>query len=167
MIKLKSQMKVMNIKRVVQITFLAVFASLANGCAHRLTTATSPSYAKTVTPVSSIGLTGDGASIASPAFIGQGYMVRDLGMDSVNALHRARLLSIPFVVIVDPIGSKTAWVNGCYNYSMKVEEIPSESIVWSGTARYGSGGILIDEAKATTRAMDDMVADFAKHFPPR
>jgi hypothetical protein len=156
----------MNIKRLVQVTFLAAFTCFVNGCAHRLATTTSPLYSKTVTQVPSIGLTGEGASAASPAFIGQGYNVHDLGIETVSALHRAKLRSIPFVAIVDPIGTSTAWWNGCYHFSMRVMEISSGRIVWSGTARYGSGGITVNEDKSTTRAMDDMVADFGKHFPP-
>jgi hypothetical protein len=157
----------MNIKRVVQVALLMAFACFVNGCANQFAATTSPAYSDKVIPVASIGLTGEGASEASTAFTGLGYNVRDLGIDSLGALKDAQAQSIPFVAIVDPVGTKTAWLNGRYNFSMKVKKIPSGATVWSGTARYGSGGILINEDESTTRAMDDLVADFAKHFPPK
>ncbi len=163
----KPQMKLTNIKRFVHATLLAAFACLVNGCANQFAATTSPLYSNKVTPVPSIGLTGEGASAASPAFIELGYNVRDMGVDSIGALDHAKARSIPFVAIVDPIGTSSAWWSGRYNFSMKVKEIPSGTTVWFGTARYGSGGILISEANSATRAMDDMVADFAKHFPPK
>ena len=160
-------MKLMNVIRFVQVTILAAFACFVNGCANQFATTIAPLYSDKVTPVASIGLTGEGVSAASPAFIGLGYNVRDLGIDSPGALEHAKSRSIPFVAIVDPIGTKSAWWNGRFNFSMRVKEVPSGTTVWSGTARYGSGGILINEAESTTRAMNDMVADFAKHFPPK
>ncbi|MGD0812604.1 MAG: hypothetical protein ABSA83_03290 [Verrucomicrobiota bacterium] len=154
-------------KRLVQVALWAAFACFVNGCANQFATTIAPLYSDKVTPVASLGLTGEGASAAAPAFVGLGYNVRDLGIDSLIALQHASARAIPFVAIVDPIGTKSAWWNGRYSFSMRIKVIPSGTTVWSGTARYGSGGILINEDESTTRAMDDLVADFAKHFPPK
>lgn len=156
----------MKTKIPVHILSLAIAICFVNGCANQLSTMTSPLYANKVTPVSSIGVTGQGASAASPAFIEHGYNVQDLGADSGTALDSAKSKSIPFVAIVDPIGTSTAWWNGFFNFSMRVTEMPSGSIVWSGTAQYGTGGVTINQVGSTSRAMRDMVVDFSKHFPP-
>lgn len=89
----------------------------------------------------------------------------DLGTDSGAALEAAKARSIPFVAIIDPTETGTAWWNGFYNFSMRVTEVTSGAIIWSGTAQYGTGGLTINQVKSTSSAMRDMVADFGKHFP--
>jgi len=140
---------------------------LLSGCANRLSSTIAPSYQNSTTPVSSIGVTGQGANLALPAFVKRGYLVKDLGNDSNDALIKAANRNIPYVAIVDPVGTEGSWWDGFFDFSMRVTEVLTESIVWSGIAEYGQGGVFINQVNSTNEAMEDMVENFSKKFPPK
>ena len=148
--------------------YLVCFAFfLLPGCGNRLSSTISPTYQDLSTPVSSIGVTGAGANLALPAFVNKGYQVKDLGNDSNVALAKARNRRIPYVAIVDPVGTEGSWWDGFFDFSMRVTKVLTETVVWSGIAEYGQGGVFINQVSSTSEAMRDMVEDFSKKFPPQ
>jgi len=110
--------------------FILVFLT---GCANRLSSTIVPAYQNTITPITSIGVTGAGANLAFPAFIEKGYQVKDLGNDSNIGTETAKKESIPFVAIVDPVGAEGSWWDGFFDFSMRVTEVFSGVVVWSAT----------------------------------
>jgi len=146
---------------------VAVVLISVTGCANRLESHTSAEYSGKRTPVDRIAISGKGASIAVPAFDRFGYRVVDLGSTSGDLIEKAVAQKVPFIATIDPVDSDGAWWDGYFVFSMRVTETIKRMIVWSAQADYGQSGIFINQAKTTKEAMADMVADFAKHFPPR
>jgi hypothetical protein len=135
------------------------------GCANRLKCDVAPDFVGKHTAVARLGITGGGTSAAIPAFQKAGYQVVDLG-SGADPVERAASKQIPFVALVEKVGTDGAWWDGFFDFSMRVTETQSEKIVWSASAEYGQGGVFINQTKSTEEAMRAMVADFAKHFPP-
>jgi PBP1b-binding outer membrane lipoprotein LpoB len=130
---------------------------LSVGCANRMNAVVAPRYQSKVTPVSSIGVTGQGASVAFPAFAQRGYNVIESSGDSRKA---------PFLATVDAVGTDGAWWDGVFDFSMRVAEVATGHVVWSATAEYGNG-VTINQVRSGKDAMRDMVESFAKNFPPK
>jgi hypothetical protein len=151
----------------ISLAIMAICILFVNGCANRLNTMISPQFATKITPVSQIGISGGGASPGSAAFVQAGYSVKDLGNDSTSAIAVAKTQNIPFVAIIDQVGTDGSWWDGFFDFSMRVNETASGTIVWSATAEYGQAGMFINQTKSTKEAMRDMVKDFSKHFPPK
>ena len=139
--------------------------ALLTGCANRLNCVTAPAYRGKTTPVARLGITGHGSTAAIPAFQEAGYRVVDLGSGD-RPLDAASEQGIPFVASVDAVGTDGAWWDGFFDFAMRVTEVAGRSIVWSATSDYGGGGITINQNSSTREAMHDMVADFARAFPP-
>jgi len=137
------------------------------GCSNRLESHTSAEYSGKRTPVERIAISGKGASIAVSAFDKFGYRVVDLGSTGGDLIEKAIAQKVPFLATIDPVDSDGAWWDGYFVFSMRVTETIKRMIVWSAQADYGQSGLFINQAKTTKEAMADMVADFAKHFPPR
>jgi hypothetical protein len=150
---------------------IAVVMGLASltlcGCANHINTMVAPSYQEKLTPVSSLGITGGGTSMAVPAFVQRGYKVIDIPASSDSALEIARRKSIPYLATVESAGTEGSWWDGFFDYAMRITETDTETIVWSATAEYGSGGLDINQVKSSRKAMDDMVKEFSKSFPPK
>jgi hypothetical protein len=146
---------------------LFLLTLLGSGCANRLSSTTAPAYSRKVTPVSSIGVAGPGASIAFPALIERGYKVQDVGAGSESALELAKTRNIPFVAFVDKAGTDGAWWDGMFDFAMRVTDAKTGDIVWSANAEYGGHGLTINQVKSTKKALKDMIDKFAEFFPPQ
>lgn len=148
------------------IVVLILAVSASSGCvSNKLASHVAPQHQQTKTPVSSIGIVGDGSSAASAAFQQAGYRLIDLGL-STDPMVRARSENIPFVATVSPVGTEGSWWDGMFDFAMRVSESQGGTIVYSATAEYGQGGVTINQTKSGQSAMRDMVADFAVSFPP-
>jgi hypothetical protein len=147
--------------------FVIAASVVLSGCAYQtMSSQVSPIYETKITPVSSLGLTGGGASVAFPAFINKGYKITDMSNFQGDLLEDAKKKSVTYLVTVDSVGTDGAWWDGNFDYSMRATNTESGSVVWSATAEYGEGAT-IKQVKSTNRAMYDMVNDFAKNFPPK
>jgi hypothetical protein len=140
---------------------------LLAGCANQMTATRSPAYIGVVTPVSSIAVTGDGSSIAAAAFIARGYNVKDIGNSSNDPVAIAESQNIPYLALVDKVGTDEAVWDGFFKYSMRVTNTSNRSIVWSAEGKYGEGGVFINQVKSNKDAMNAMVQDFSTTFPPK
>lgn len=136
------------------------------GCANRLNSSFAPENSSKITPVTRIGVSGPGATMASSAFLEAGYDVTDMGSDSDTALGSAKAQGVPFVAVTDSTDSEGSWWDGFFSFGMRVTETSGGRIVWSANADYGSGGLTINQSSSTQKAMRDMVKDFARQFPP-
>ncbi len=136
-----------------------------SSCANRLVATTAPEYEGRLTIVESLGVAGEGSTAAIPAFQSAGYRVVDLGFGD-DPIATANERSIPFVAFVSPTDAEGSWWDGMFSYAMRVTETTNGTIVWSATADYGQGGVAINQTRSTKSAMQDMVADFCKSFPP-
>lgn len=138
------------------------------GCAapNKFNSTVHPDYLGQRINVESMGICGPGVTPASHAFIAEGYKIIDYGADSSFAVEKAKAKDIDFLAIVDPVGTEQATWNGFFSYGMRVTNLKTGYVVWSANAVYGSGGATIQQAKSTQAAMQDMVKDFAKTFPP-
>ena len=132
-----------------------------------MNTMVSPDYQTRVTPVSTLGVSGAGASIAVPSFVKRGYKVLDISSLNGDPLEEAKKKSAAYLVIVDPVGTSHAAWDGYFDYSLRVTETATGTIVWSATAEYGQSGLSINKVKSSIQAMDDIVEKFSKHFPPK
>ena len=135
--------------------------------ANQMTSTKSSAYVGRITPVSSIAVTGDGASIAANAFIARGYHVKDIGTSSADPLGLAESQDIPFLASVDKVGTDEAVWDGFFKYSMRVTNTHTRDIVWSANGKYGEGGVFINQVKSNRDAMNAMVQDFSVNFPPK
>lgn len=135
------------------------------GCANRMAANVPSEYRDSVTEVESIGLAGQGVSIAFSAFIERGYAVKELGHED-DYLSAAKRKKIPFIALVDKVGTDGSWWDGFFDYSMRVIETKTESIVWSASAEYGQGGVFINQVESSEEAMSEMVENFSQTFPP-
>lgn len=140
---------------------------LLSGCANKMNSMVAPAYQTRVTQVSSLGVTGGGASVAAPAFLQRGYKVIEVSGGMSGAVEEARKKAIPFLATVDAVGAEGSWWDGFFDYSMRVTETKTGAIVWSATAEYGQGGFFINQVKSSKSAMKDMVEKFSRNFPPR
>ena len=145
----------------------AVVAMTLTGCANKMNSMVAPVYQTKVTPVSSIGVTGGGASVGVPAFLHRGYKVVEVSNGMSGAVEEARKKSIPFLATIDSVGTEGSWWDGFFDYAMRVTDTTTGAIVWSATAEYGQGGILINQVKSSKSAMRDMVEKFSRNFPPQ
>ena len=148
------------------ITVLIASVALCNGCSDQMTATMHPEYQAKITPISTIALTGEGATIAFPAFVAKGYQVKDIG-GSGDPIEIARSQNIPFIAIVDKVGTDEAVWDGFFKYSMRVTNTANRNIVWSANGKYGQSGILINQVKSNKNAMEDMVNNFSLSFPPQ
>lgn len=137
------------------------------GCANRLNTMVAPEYESTHTAVSYLGITGQGTSAATPAFIEKGYKIVEISNNNGSPFSYAKSQHIPFVATIDPVGTEGSFWDGFFDFSMHVSRTDTGAIVWSATAEYGQGGIFINQVKSTKEAMHDMVENFSKYFPPQ
>lgn len=144
-----------------------LLALMGSGCANKLSSTTSPEFSRKVTPVSSIGVAGPGASIGFPALIERGYKVIDVSGGATGPLEQAKAKGIPFVAFVDKAGTDGAWWDGMFDFAMRVTDATTGAIVWSANAEYGGHGLTINQVKSTKNAMKDMVDKFAQNFPPQ
>ena len=134
------------------------------GC-NSMQTTIAPKYQHKSIEVSSIGLAGAGSSSAFSAFIKHGYKVKELGSGENGVIEKAQEKGIPFVAIINPVGTEGSSWDGVFDYSMRVIHTNSEDVVWSAIAEYGDG-ILIDQVGSTKKAFDEMIGNFKKSFPP-
>ncbi len=146
---------------------VSIVALALSGCANKLNSMVAPSYQTKVTPVSSLGVTGGGASVGVPAFLHRGYKVVEVSNGMSGAVDEARKKSIPFLATIDSVGTEGSWWDGFFDYAMRVTDTTTGAIVWSATAEYGQGGILINQVKSSKSAMRDMVEKFSRNFPPQ
>lgn len=146
---------------------LAVICLLSADCANQLHSVVSPNYRSKITPVSAIALTGEGASIAVPAFVAKGYKVQDIATGSGDPIELAKNKHIPFLASVDRVGTDEAVWNGFFKYSMRVTDTNNRNIVWSADGKYGQAGILINQVESNNTAMSEMVEKFSECFAPR
>ena len=135
------------------------------GCNNRMKASIAPEFLGKQIAVESLGISGDGTAAAISAFQKAGYAVIDLSAASTLAGADSKR-SVPYVAIVDKVGTDGAWWDGFFDFSMRVTETSTNKIVWSSTAEYGQAGVFINQTKSTDEAMTAMVADFAKTFPP-
>ena len=154
-----------NPKNTLSFFVLLLLTTLMAGCANRMATNVPSEYRDSVTEVESIGLAGEGVSAAFSAFIEHGYDVKELGSQA-DYLSAAKQKKIPFIALVDKVGTDGSWWDGFFDYSMRVIETETESIVWSASAEYGQGGVFINQVESTENAMSEMVENFSKTFPP-
>lgn len=145
------------------VVLIALF--LLGGC-NQLRATVSPSFQGKTVPVDKIGVGGAGASIAVQEFIGAGYNAAELGAVADDALNKARQLGFPYIAIVDAVDTSQSVWDGFYSFSMRVSDSKTGSIVWSGSATYGQGGIFINLQASAKEAYHDLIADLAKTFPP-
>ena len=157
-------MEIRIVRSIVGVVFILI---LFTGCSNSLSSTITPRYQNTRTYITSIGVTGTGATLAFPAFIEKGYQVKDLGNNSNSAMKEAKRRKIPFLATVDPVGAEGSWWDGVFDFSMRVTDVLSDSVVWSATAEYSQGGFTIDQVKTTKEAMKGLVEDFSKTFPPK
>jgi hypothetical protein len=98
-----------HINKAASIICVVVIVLFFSGCAsNKLSSTVSPHYKDKITPVSAIGVAGSGASAAFPAFVERGYLVKDVGQTSSEAVDRAKGESIPYVALVNPVGTDGA-----------------------------------------------------------
>jgi hypothetical protein len=136
------------------------------GCGNSMRATVAPEYVNRITPVDKIGIGGPGASNATPAFIELGYQAVDVGISPSEATAAAAARGLRYVAIVDATDTSQATWSGFFSFSMRVSEVGSGVVVWTGGATYGKGGVFISVQGSTTAAYLDMVRDFAKTFPP-
>ena len=148
-------------------TVVGITALVVAGCANRMNTMVAPAYQGKTTPVPSLGLTGGGASVAFPAFVQKGYKIVDISSTNNDPIEEAKKKSIPFLATVDKVGTDGSSWDGFFDYSLRVTETENGSIVWSATAEYGQGGLLINQVKSSNKAMHDIVEKFSENFPPK
>jgi hypothetical protein len=142
------------------------WAFLGAGCANRLDSTVAPEYTNIKTPVTKIGVTGDGASIASKAFLEAGYNTVDCGTEGKPITELGKEYNVPFIASIDkPDSSEAVW-DGFYSFSMRVSETTKGSVVWSANSHYGEHGVFINQIGTSRDAMHDMVESFKKNFPP-
>lgn len=140
---------------------------LLTGCAsNKYNSTVHPDYLGKKISVESMGICGPGATMAAHAFIAEGYRLTDYGADSSFAVEKAKTTNADFLAIVDPVGTDQAVWSGLFSFGMRVTNLKTGYVVWSANAVYGTGGATIQQAKSTQAAMQDMVRDFAKTFPP-
>jgi hypothetical protein len=155
-----------NPRRLIRLCAALTTSALLTGCANQLATDQNPAYTGRITPVSSVAITGDGASLAVPAFIDRGYKVKDIENGSPDSLSLAASQGIPFLATVDRVGTDEAVWDGFFKYSMRVTETRTHDIVWSANGKYGEGGVFINQVKSNRDAMRAMVQNFSLTFPP-
>ena len=146
-------------KRVLQTICVVGVAAIVTGCAS-MSTSLAPGV--TPKPVPIIGIAGAGTTMATPSFMEFGYRTKDLGNDTYKALDRAREQGIGHVVIVDPVGVSGS--GATLQFSMRVTETATETVVWSGTTTKMVWAL--ERTKKEKEAMGELVRDFAKTFPP-
>ena len=146
------------------VSLLVLVPATLVGCS-TLKASVSPAYQGKMTEVARIGVAGEGATGAAPAFQAEGYMVIDIGSDTGAPMEAAKRLDVPFVAIIDAVGTDGAWWDSVFDYSMRVTETSSGQIVWSGRGEFGEG-LVISQTSSTSRAMLAMVKDFKRNFPP-
>ena len=126
-----------------------------------------PEYQNKITKVSSIALTGEGASIAFPAFVEKGYKVQDIPTGSGDPVEIAKKRGVPFLANIDKVGTDEAVWNGFFKYSMRVTDVGTRNIVYSANGKFGQGGVFINQVKSNKDAMREMVEKFSLSFPPK
>ena len=136
------------------VTLLAVL--LSGGCANSMRATVAPEYLNKTTTVDKIGVGGPGASNATPAFIELGYQAIDVGISASEATAAAAARGLRFVAIVDATDTSQAVWNGFFSFSMRVSEVKSGVVVWTGGATYGSGGVFISAQGSTSAAYSDL-----------
>lgn len=141
--------------------------ALVFGCANQMHSVVVPEYQSKIIEVSSIAVTGEGSSIAVPALISRGYKIKDIPSGSGDLVEIAKSNGIPFIASVDRVGTDESIWNGFFKYSMHVTETRTRTVVWSADGKYGKGGVFINQVDSNNDAMREMVADFAKSFPPK
>jgi len=153
-----------SLRFLVPIVMLTIVIGMT-GCGNRMKASVAPEFTGKQTLVDSLGISGDGTAAAIPAFQRAGYSVVDLSTASSVAGADPKH-AVPYIAFVDKVGTDGAWWDGFFDFSMRVTETSTNKIVWSATAEYGQAGLFINQTKSTDEAMNAMVADFAKSFPP-
>ncbi|MHC1701455.1 MAG: hypothetical protein AB9900_10810 [Humidesulfovibrio sp.] len=123
-------------------------------------------YVTNAFPVARIGICGPLSSDAANEFMYAGYLAADLGPDVVASMDAFDDRSFTFVAVAGTVAYDTPDPLGFSSYGMRVLDLKTGQTLWTSEGEYQNRAALRRESRPVSEVFREMVADFARSYPP-